>query len=374
MGAEEISKIISDIIVNYGYSATITGGALIAVSASLSIKNIQKYKLVRDNKVENCKVIHESNALKALRKAPKRPIVDKEIMSIVNEALEVLSHEVSPETMEIIKRNLTTVGERKKDIITFCKRLNGVGGIYNSSSHSIINLSKDKNEFRKIVSHELMHAASSYNYNGQRGCGFIQKRTCLGLTEGYTELIAQRYFFKDQPLLSSPMYQYQKAIAEITELIVGRKKMQELYFQADLKGLISELSKYQEEEKVKQFILDLDTLLNILRDEKIPNEEMMMTKLYNRVKVFLYDCFSQKLEKMNINEYLKESKEFLTLFSNIKEPKRSSLEYRIEQKISKAKTKKLTRKKDGYVNIISMSSLLLIIIVISVLIAYLMIR
>lgn len=77
---------------------------------------------------------------------------------------------------------------------------------------------------------------------------------------------------------------------------------------------------------------------------------------------------------MNINEYLKESKEFLTLFSNIKEPKRSSLEYRIEQKISKAKTKKLTRKKDGYVNIISMSSLLLIIIVISVLIAYLMIR
>lgn len=374
MYVEEISKLILDFIISYSGVLLPSSIALTYVSASLSVKNVKKYKLERENKVENCKVIHESNALKTIRNAPKRPIVDKEIIDIVNEAIETLSHEVSPETMEIIKRNLTTVGERKKDIITFCERLNGVGGIYNYSSHSIINLSKDKNAFRKIVSHELMHAASSYNYNGQRGCGFHQKAAGLGLNEGYTELIAQRYFFKDQPLWSSPMYQYQKAIAEITELIVGKERMQELYFQADLKGLISELSKYQEEDKVKQFILDLDTLLNITRGVEIPNEDMIMAKLYHRVKVFLYDCFSQKSEKMNIDKYLKESKEFLTLFSNIKEPKRSSLKYMIERIADKAKTKKLTRKKDGYVNIISMSSLLLIIIVISVLIAYLMIR
>lgn len=336
--------------------------------------------------------VHESNALKATRNEPKRPIKDKKVLSIINEAIEIFSHEVSPETMEIINRNLTTINEKKADATSFVNSLSGTDGVYYSSNHSIEILLDDnsKTNLRKVISHELMHAASSYNYNGQKVCGFHQNNIGGAINEGYTELLVQRYFCKNIPISSTYVYLNFNDIAEMIELIIGKDKMQELYFQADLKGLISELSKYQEEEKVKQFIIDLDTILSmkkgILKQAKIPEEDIIIGKLYNRVRNFLYNTYEQKANKDNTNS--EEITKFFNLYfskmcaSNSKIAKliknyEKYREYDLKTKTDNIKTentRKLVRRRNGYVNIISISLVLLVIIVISILIAYFMIK
>lgn len=340
-------------------------------------------KSCNNNKVE----VRESNALKATRSEPKRPIKDNNVLNIINEAIEIFSHEISPETMEIINRNLTTVNSRKSDATSFVKSHTGSNGFYSSSNHSIEILLDDKTKLRQIISHELMHAASSYNYNGQKGCGFRQNNIGKAINEGYTELLVQRYFCRDIPVSSLYTSLNFNDIAEMVELIIGRKKMQELYFQADLKGLISELSKYQEEDKVKQFILDLDTILKIkkgiLRKVKMPKEEIIIGKLYNRIKTFLYYTYEQKVNKDNLDS--KETEEFFNLYISKMCAKNSRIAKqtkKYEEYVAKTKTdnikidnaKRLVRKRDGYVNILSISLLLLIIIVISIFMSYLMVK
>lgn len=320
MYVEEINKLILDFIISYSGVLLPSSIALTYVSASLT----KKYKLIHNNKITNHKIIHESNALKTIRKKPKKPIIDKETIDIINEAVELLSHELSKETMEIIKRNLTSINKIKNK--TSPKNKHDYG-FYQTNSHSInIYLTQDDPRIkRQILSHELMHAAASYSYKNIMQNGFMQsidsiETIGLALNEGYTDLLSQRYFCQNIDIFTTP-YEYQKTVSAITELIIGKQKMQELYFQGNLKELIEELSKYQEKNKVKQFILDLDTILNIQNSHnkyiKIPNEKIILTQLYNRVNIFLYNAFSQKTKKEA--QYLEESNHFLDLFTIIEE-------------------------------------------------------
>ncbi|MGM9882510.1 MAG: hypothetical protein ACI31S_06715 [Bacilli bacterium] len=267
MSSEEIIKSIQEITKN-PYVITSLYSAITYSAVIVSGKLAMSYKLKKENKVENCKVIYETDALKVIRKE-RTNSMQKELEDLIYEGLMRLSFDISPESMQIIIKNLTSMIDKSNYMNSIRQCFFGTCGMYFPSDHSIrinklsflnTNLQKNSALKKQIISHELMHAASGYKYKKILASGFAQSSSIDdGINEGYTDLISQRYFCKE--IQETVGYCYHKAVSEITEFIIGKQKMLDLYFHSDLKGLIGELSKYQSEEKVKLFILDLDTIL-----------------------------------------------------------------------------------------------------------------
>ena len=92
--------------------------------------------------------------------------------------------------------------------------------------------------------HELLHLASRKRVGKIILSGFRQvtNQTIMGryLNEGYTEYLNQKYFSKKD----RTVYAEAVTFAQGIERIVGRKKMEKLYFDANLLGLIDHLGKY----------------------------------------------------------------------------------------------------------------------------------
>ena len=78
-----------------------------------------------------------------------------------------------------------------------------------------------------------MYAASGYSCDDKLISGFGQSLSNkisigVGITEGYTDLIFQRYFCEE--ILEKIGYRYHKIVSKLTEFIIGKEKMQDLYF------------------------------------------------------------------------------------------------------------------------------------------------
>lgn len=103
MSSEEIIKSIQEITKN-PYVITSLYSTVIAYSAAIvSGKLAIGYKLKKENKVENCKVIYETDALKTIRKEKTNPM-QKELEDLIYEGLMRLNFDISPESMKIIKK------------------------------------------------------------------------------------------------------------------------------------------------------------------------------------------------------------------------------------------------------------------------------
>ena len=138
---------------------------------------------------------------------------------------------------------------------------------------------------RYAIFHELLHMASTVKNGDSIRCGFSfcvqdgidSKPFNLGyaLNEGYTQLLSKRYFARYQSESESNRvlkgYPLITSIAEKLEEIIGKDKMEKLYFKADLRGLINELRKYAKEEEIISFISSLDKvqIFNIFTNKKI---------------------------------------------------------------------------------------------------------
>ena len=112
-------------------------------------------------------------------------------------------------------------------------------------------------QLEDVLSHELLHMATSYTKGKITLSGFSQIiggkiSACCGLNEGYTELLNKRYFSKCKKDRGS--YPEQQFIALGIEEIVGREKMESLYFDADLEGLVKELSQYASIEEIHELL------------------------------------------------------------------------------------------------------------------------
>ena len=82
--------------------------------------------------------------------------------------------------------------------------------------------------------------ASTIFQDGIIYSGLSEQNIGIGLNEGYTELLAKRYFDKS----NNNGYIFETQIAKLLELIIGQEKMESYYFNANLYGLIEELRKY----------------------------------------------------------------------------------------------------------------------------------
>lgn len=168
-----------------------------------------------------------------------------------------------------------------------------------------IKIENGMNGIDTTLPHELFHMASAY-YDKKTNtcyCGFGQNTNKLsiglGLTEGYTQLLTNRYI--DENIGNSNdigyFYVYETFIMSKLEDIIGKEKMEELYFKANLLGLIKELEKYADIREIISFIRKLDQLCNlsyiknsckikaILLEEKLVDDEINFMKTLKKEKM-----------------------------------------------------------------------------------------
>ena len=215
--------------------------------------------------------------------------------------IQTLQNKLSPKELTLLYNNLKTL-----QIIPFEEYAKKHKIDYTIVASYIIdnNTIVLNNNFTQTIFHELLHCSSSYydKINNIRYSGFMQsinnKVAGKGLTEGYTQKLTEDFFKKEGYLINS--YNYEKNAAKNTEKIIGKDKMQEFYFTANLEGLIKELSTYTTEEEIYKFINDLDFIVYYLELEKPPIYaiNIIINKIKN-INHFLIDTYLNKLTKGN---------------------------------------------------------------------------
>lgn len=162
----------------------------------------------------------------------------------------------------------------RNNLLDILYRLTNVGlnGIYNEVENKIkiyerkIKNKDDIPEFIRIrnedtINHELLHMASRKKQGNTIYCGFHINDPKFsfgcGLNEGYTEYLNLKYF-SDMIIVKS--YPKEMILATGIERIIGREKMEQLYFEADIANLIKELEKYTTRENAISIIHQIDNL------------------------------------------------------------------------------------------------------------------
>ena len=189
-------------------------------------------------------------------------------------------------------------------------RLNGVAAYYKPENNTIYYSDNVLYNITETIFHELLHMSSTVCKDDMVYSGFSQKKKNnkiiigAGLTEGYTELLTRRmYKYTDK-------YRYinEVEIVSSLETIIGKDKMQELYFSANLKGLVEELSKYMDEQEILKFIKRVDFIIkyDTYKENNTKREEKLLKEAYKDVYTFLLKTYvdQQKecLRKNNINQ------------------------------------------------------------------------
>lgn len=186
----------------------------------------------------------------------------------------------------------------------------------------IDSLDNDKNKFRSILMHELLHMSSQKD---EQFFGFTQriettkgeKYIGIGLTEGYTEKLNQEYFSK---IAGKNTYHEEIVLATGIERIIGKDKMADFYFDADLLNLIRYLNFYEKDlDEIADLIVGIDRL----------NTTEYTSAQYDKLRKQISDIYDKKLQlqkKLNLideNQYQREKflyiKQFIDLGVNYSE-------------------------------------------------------
>ena len=181
----------------------------------------------------------------------------------------------------------------------------------------------------RVLGHELLHMASTvYDEEAKyvRFVGFGQdkhnKKIGIGLTEGYTELLAKRYFGDINKKDTSDSYVTEMDLVNSLEKIIGKEKMMKLYFRGDLKSLVNELKKYNDIEKIIEFIHSIDKIaLDTVNGYNYLTKREYNNYLVNAVE-FLIASYVNKLQtELNENKidndlFMKKIEEFTNDLNN----------------------------------------------------------
>lgn len=162
----------------------------------------------------------------------------------------------------------------KNDLSDILYRLTnfGLNGIYNEVENQIkiyekkVKTSKDIPEFIKLrnedtINHELLHMSSRKKQGDTIYCGFHINDPKFsfgyGLNEGYTEHLNIKYF---SDMIAVKSYPKEMILAAGIEKIIGKEKMEQLYFESDIPSLINELEKYTTRENAISILYQMDIL------------------------------------------------------------------------------------------------------------------
>lgn len=292
------------------------------------LQNTPKTKLTKNDGIKNSTVILEAPQIMHLINSTSNMENYPQINEIVTTFENTLKANLTEEQMNIVKKNLETL---RYTPCNFSQSLNlarrGMGGFYDSKSHSVTVNPLTSGDVYHNLFHELLHASTSSIVNGVEYCGFgqinHQSQTELGraVTEGYTELLTRRLFSNNDR-----GYSYEVSIAEIMEFIIGKEKMQDLYFKMDLNGLITELGKYSDVNNAKELLSNFDKTLHLHGSKQGNSVNQELSHLYNQNSVLLYEMFQNKtnqfLSTNTIDKYFEESDKFQHLLSQTEKSNR----------------------------------------------------
>jgi len=157
--------------------------------------------------------------------------------------------------LNILYTNLRTLSIKSDDSLYKKKALGSYDPIKNQINLLVTDFSFD------TLYHELFHCSSSFCLSDKNliFSGFSQvfkkknvfKVIGFFLTEGYTQLLCERYFPK---LFNTSFYNEGKNLAWAIEQIVGVDNMYNYYFNADLTSLIHDLLQFMDETDLLLFL------------------------------------------------------------------------------------------------------------------------
>ncbi len=225
----------------------------------------------------------------------------------IKKFVSVLEKNTKEENLKLLNNNLKTLNIKKSSF--FFHKMLGIDTIaaYVVGTNTI---KLSEKEYNDAIYHELFHLASSYYYKKEKiyfsGFSVLYSNNQgmgNGINEGYTQLLTNR-LFND----TTPYYVMEQNCASIVEAIVGKEKIMDLYFNADLNGLISELSKYSSKDDAYNFIRNLDILSAHIADNHLNKKSRaLLTDLLYDVNTFLTDSFNKKLVSMGYTDSEKEA-------------------------------------------------------------------
>ena len=160
----------------------------------------------------------------------------------------------------------------------FLKKVNKYDGLYDIKKNKMYINIKDKSEINCIY-HELFHLATTNRMitsHLQTGFRVIRngRSIGLGLNEGYTDLMAYRYFGHVGYVPGYPvLYRYAAAL----EQIVGKERMEPYYLSSNPQALVNQLSRYDSTDNIIMFLQLLDGVVDL--KEEVPVEGNRMNSI-----------------------------------------------------------------------------------------------
>ncbi len=165
--------------------------------------------------------------------------------------------------------------------------------IYITSNHSL--------------AHELTHASSSY-YDGDDYSGLSQNGLGIGINEGYTELLTERYYFHGDS------YPVERKIANNLEKITEKDKMEECYYTANLYDFVEELKQYDSEENVLNFLNCVDIISDLVDNYVLCRLYYhMLIKCMKKANLYLLKWYAIKQKRLLENNLISDKQ----CYSNI---------------------------------------------------------
>lgn len=241
---------------------------------------------------------------------------DRVLKEMINTFVSVLEEKISKDNLRLLYNNMSTLKIENKSIL-----LEQVLGIFKDNTTtgqyylednviSILPL-KDKNILGKYVGveieeyivnlyHELLHMSSTvldreknivfsgFSQIGKVGIG-------IALDDAYTEILLYRYFNLDKEYMS---YKYEVIITTLIEDIIGKDKMTNLYFKADLYELAKKLETYNTKENIIEFIENLDSIYVLCDHSKRYRNDIIY--YHNKIAQFLVDTYLNKLKEKGL--------------------------------------------------------------------------
>lgn len=197
-------------------------------------------------------------------------------------------------------------------------------GDYDPITNIIRTLSEDDTN---SINHELIHMSANPHDGTSNYGGFYYSTNNYiigyGLDEGYTELLNKRYFDSK----TQNAYRLQIIICKYLEQIVGQKKMEKLYLNANLFGLIKELKQTHKIEEIERLIAAIDFThdyddVDLLADCEI---ETLYTQI-EMIILFLFKGYCKKMLNKQLSIEMLENSILTYLYTIINE-----FEFPVEQ-------------------------------------------
>lgn len=155
----------------------------------------------------------------------------------------------------------------------------------------------------KVINHELLHLSSKTKRKNYK--------LFTPFNEGYTQLMAERYFNEN----TLKGYDIETRILKLIETIIGKDVLEKAYFKGKLLESLAELCKYENELNLKNMVINFRNIFDLRKNETISFTEknkkiqesldivinILFSCLKNKIKNI--DELSEKLMLLNINDW-----------------------------------------------------------------------